>query len=283
MKTSQETSSIKILITNDDGVDSPGLHCLARAVEGAGFETLVVAPDHDASGTGTAVGGVSSFASIGYESRNIKGFQGAVYALAASPAFCVMIGGRGAFGEQPDIVLSGINSGSNMGRSALHSGTVGAALTAQNFGMKGMAVSAGRSDPWHWETAAELALKVLPRLIAAPERCVLNLNAPGCPAEQVKGLRWTRLAPFSSLTSSISSTAEQRLKVELTRGRREPADDTDLATIRRGFASLSSIQGITEVWNSSLGPGDDFGADDTVPASAGEDGVCAAPGNVLPL
>ena len=107
------------------------------------------------------------------------------YAIDGPPGLCVCAARLGAFGDPPDIVVSGINSGCNTGRAILHSGTVGAALTAQSFGCSALAVSVDVSDPWRFDTAARVALDVLPMLLDAPPRSVLNLNVPARPYDEV--------------------------------------------------------------------------------------------------
>jgi hypothetical protein len=106
----------------------------------------------------------------------------------------VIAGALGAVGPKPDLVVSGINHGVNVGRSVLHSGTVGAALTASQLGISALAVSlrAG-ADPDPWESAADLAVALVPLLAAAPARTVLNLNVPHLPLSEIRGLRWARV------------------------------------------------------------------------------------------
>ena len=114
-----------------------------------------------------------------------------------------MAGRLGAFGDPPDIVVSGINAGLNTGHSVLHSGTVGAALTAQNFGSSALAVSTEPTDPWHWDTACEYAEAAISWLVAnAPASTVLNLNVPGRPRDEVLGLRWAQLDRFGSVRAA---------------------------------------------------------------------------------
>src|SRR5205807_5161937 len=103
------------------------------------------------------------------------------YALEAPPALAVMAARLGAFGEPPHLVVSGINPGPNTGRAVLHSGTVGAALTAANFGLSGLAVSIGSGEHSHLETAATVAAAALEWLIRAPARTVVNVNVPNLP------------------------------------------------------------------------------------------------------
>ena len=106
---------------------------------------------------------------------------------------------EGAFGPPPDVVVSGINPGPNTGGAVLHSGTVGAALTAANFGFSGLAVSMGTGDPMHWATAAELSVPCLEWLLEQQPRTVLNLNAPNLPIEEVRGVRWGELSASGRL------------------------------------------------------------------------------------
>ena len=197
---------MRILVTNDDGVSAPGLAALTRALvrwtkeaadggPGATHEIVVVAPSSNYSGAGAAVGSVTDGTVIPYRRAVVEGAESVeAYGLDASPALSVIAGALGAVGPKPDLVLSGINHGVNVGRSVLHSGTVGAALTASQLGISALAVSlrAG-ADPDPWESAADLAVALVPLLAAAPARTVLNLNVPHLPLGEVRGLRWARV------------------------------------------------------------------------------------------
>ena len=198
---------MRALLTNDDGIDSPGLHELARHVEAAGFEVVVVAPSFDASGTGASLGHISRDRPIGYKEVQIIGLAGKAFALDGPPALCTITSHLEAFGPRPDIVVSGPNLGLNTGRSVLHSGTVGAALAAQNFGMRGLAVSLAVSEEWHFDTACRYAIELLNALANGPERCALNLNVPALPYDQTKGLR----AAYSISTSPRSPTMRPKV------------------------------------------------------------------------
>jgi 5'-nucleotidase len=133
---------MKVLVTNDDGIDAPGLHALARALVADGRDVVVVAPARDMSGSGAAIGQVHLDQSIDARRVELPDLDGVpAYALDGAPGLCVLAARLGGFGEPPDVVMSGINPGCNTGRAVLHSGTVGAALTAANFGVRGLAVS----------------------------------------------------------------------------------------------------------------------------------------------
>jgi 5'-nucleotidase len=133
---------MNVLVTNDDGVASPGLHALARALVDDGYDVIVVAPDREMSGSSAAIGQVHVEEGIDAERVALPGLDGVpAYAVAGPPGLCVLSARLGGFGDAPDLVVSGINPGANTGRAVLHSGTVGAALTAANFGCRGLAVS----------------------------------------------------------------------------------------------------------------------------------------------
>jgi 5'-nucleotidase len=133
---------MKVLVTNDDGVGSPGLHALARALVDDGHDVIVVAPDREMSGSAAAIGQVHVDEGIDAERIDLPRLDGVpAYAVAGPPGLCVLTARLGGFGDPPDLVVSGINPGCNTGRAVLHSGTVGAALTAANFGCRGLAVS----------------------------------------------------------------------------------------------------------------------------------------------
>ena len=133
---------MKVLVTNDDGIGSAGLHALAAALVAGGRDVVVVAPDRDMSGSGAAIGHIHIDEAIGAEKVELPGLPGVpAYAIDGPPGLCVLAARLGGFGAPPDLVVSGINPGCNTGRAILHSGTVGAALTAANFGGRGVAVS----------------------------------------------------------------------------------------------------------------------------------------------
>src|SRR5205085_7922132 len=133
----------RCLITNDDGIDSPGLVVLAQVALEAGFEVVVAAPMREASGASASITAIEEDGHFLVEPRTLPGLEDAcaVLAVGGLPAFIALTAMREAFGPAPVIVLSGINTGPNTGYAVLHSGTVGAALTASTFGARAMAVS----------------------------------------------------------------------------------------------------------------------------------------------
>jgi len=240
---------MRLLVTNDDGIDAEGLHALAQHLARTDHDVVVAAPAADASGSGAALGVFHADSHIDVKRVDIPDCDAPAWAVSGPPGLCVLAARLGAFGDPPDIVVSGINAGLNTGRAILHSGTVGAALTAQNFGAKGLAVSVDAELPWRWDTAATVAIEVLEQLIDAPPRSVLNLNVPALPRSELKGLRWARLAAFGAVRAAISEVeTDGQLQIELRATDEVLPDDTDTALCEAGFAALTSIVGIAESW-----------------------------------
>jgi len=268
---------VRILVTNDDGVHAPGLAALTRALAAWADESpddrqvIVVAPLANYSGAAAAVGTVYEREAIAYKTAQIPGAESVeAYGLDASPALSVIVSAMGAFGPRPDLVCSGINLGVNVGRSVLHSGTVGAVLTGAQLGMSGLAVSlrsGGKVD--HWKTASALAVNVLPALAAAQPRTLLNLNVPSLPLEELQGVRRGRIstaglikaATGSPVTAPEPGSRAQLVagsggegEVLLTLGAAVPSlgdvgdedQEDDGALVAAGFASLTPIAGVRE-------------------------------------
>ena len=189
--------------------------------------------------------------------REVEGAPGGgARAVGRAAALQVGASGLGAGGEPPDLVVSGTKAGGNNGRLVLHSGTVGAVLTGQNFGVSGLAVSvASPADgvSWEWETAADVAVSVLPLLMAAPPRSALNLNVPSLAGPEVRGVRWARLAPFGAVRAAVASREDGKVQFELVASDHTPDPDTDVALLAEGYATLTALVGVTEAWSSVLG------------------------------
>ena len=255
---------MRILITNDDVVQAPGLAVLAQHVAkwvdeappGEVREVIVVAPHMNYSGMSSAVGDVFSSPTVKYRRYRIAGAEGVTaYSLEAPPALCAILGAVGSFNYQPDLILSGINAGANVGRSVLHSGTVGAILTGAQLGLSGLAVSVQWGEDVHYDTAAEVAIEVLKELSSAPSRTLLNLNVPNLPAGALKGVRRGRISSAGIVKSASPRTPgealgdEGELTLRLGAATPELGDvsdedaDEDGALLVAGYASLTPLRG----------------------------------------
>ena len=167
-----------MLVTNDDGIDAPGILALALAAAGAGADVVVVAPVDNRSGAAAAIGPIGQRVSPPADTGRWRGVE--VHTIDAPPAAAVLAAASGeGFGVAPHAVLSGVNHGLNLGRVVLHSGTVGAALTAASMGLPGVAVSIDPTDDAPWDVAAGQAVEMLSRLCrAGMPAMAINLNVP---------------------------------------------------------------------------------------------------------
>ncbi len=162
------------------------------------------------------MGSVTDKTTITYHRAVVEGAEEVeAYGLDASPALSVIAGALGAVGPKPDLVISGINHGVNVGRSVLHSGTVGAALTASQLGISALAVSLRvGAEPDPWESAGALAVAIIPLLAAAPVRTVLNLNVPHLALDEIRGVRWARVSGAGLIKSARGAGPWQAPNVE---------------------------------------------------------------------
>jgi 5'-nucleotidase len=236
---------VRILVTNDDGVESPGLEALARALVAAGHEVFVVAPASDRSGSSAAIGPIWRSGPIPYVEHAWTSLpETVVRSIDAAPATAVYAACTGGFGEPPELVASGINPGPNTGHLVLHSGTVGAALTAAGLGVPAVAVSIGWSEEgrYEWDTAAAYGAAAV-GWVADPEHGprVLNVNVPNVPPAEVLGVREARLAPYGTVWTATAEANEGDVVLEFKGNDVRPEPDTDLALVRAGFVSVTPL------------------------------------------
>jgi len=237
---------VRILLTNDDGVRAPGLHRLAAGLAATDHDLLVVAPEHEMSGSSSSTGPLFSGSELAVRRHREPALDGIeAHAIDGPPALCVMAARLGAFGDPPDLVVSGINPGMNTGRGALHSGTVGAALTGQAFGISALAVSIDGEDDARFDTAAAVARAALGWLVDAPRRSVLNVNVPNVEPHELAGVRWARLAATSGVRASLAESAPGRLRLELTPTDLVLKPDTDTARVHAGYVAVTLLNGVT--------------------------------------
>lgn len=243
---------MRVLVTNDDGIDSPGLAALARMAVELGCDTVVAAPAEEASGTGTSLMAAAAHRKVIVQDRELPSLPGVpAHAVAAHPALIALLACHGAFGGEPDVVLSGVNRGHNVGRSVLHSGTVGAAVTAGVNGSRGLAVSLDvdwRVDPVdpHWEAATTLAAELLPGLADLAPGTILSVNAPDRPAAELPPARWARLSTYGRVGDRITRAEDGSIIVAsiVVDDALEP--DTDAALLAEGYPTVTPLSGIAE-------------------------------------
>lgn len=225
---------MRILITNDDGIYSPGIAALAKAAQAFG-EVRIVAPDVEMSSAGHSI---TSSRPLSYKRTPIAGFE--AYRVNGTPADCVALGLHNW--EKIDVVLSGINLGSNLGNGIWHSGTVAGARQAVFFGLRGIALSAPvlQSEP-DFDALAPAVHEVLENLLATAELELVNVNFP---LEKSKGIRWTRQSVrFYDGEVKPGRDPMGRSHYWFVVKPLEPADeDTDRWAVENGFTALTPLK-----------------------------------------
>lgn len=181
---------MKILVSNDDGVHAQGLGMLVDALSKLG-KIHVVAPDRDRSGASNSL-------TLSRPVR-VKTLENGFISVEGTPTDCVHLAITGLLNEQPHMVVSGINQGSNLGDDVLYSGTVAAAIEGRYLGLPAMAISLAAEGHtplrYHYETAAEVSKQLVERLLSKslPVNTILNINVPNVPLDQLEGFEVTRL------------------------------------------------------------------------------------------
>ncbi|MHB8535539.1 MAG: 5'/3'-nucleotidase SurE [Sulfuricaulis sp.] len=177
---------MRILLSNDDGYLAPGLSCLARALEPLA-QIDVVAPERDRSGASNSL-------TLTHPLRVQKAENG-FYFVDGTPTDCVHLAITGLLDSEPDIVIAGINRGANLGDDVIYSGTVAAAMEGRFLGLPAIAVSLAGKAAAHFETAAQVVLRLLDMLTreSLPADTILNVNVPDVPYAQLAGYEATRL------------------------------------------------------------------------------------------
>ena len=249
---------MRIFVTNDDGIDSLGLHILARAMLPFG-EVVVGAPDTEYSGASSSFGALHLIRPELHKA-NIEGIDEA-WSITGPPALCVMFARLGAFGEPFDLVVSGINPGANVGRSVYHSGTIGACLTARNGGINGVAVSQAVDEGGYmgqgieemlknqkWDSAADIAAIAVEEMSTNLPKVasVLNINVPNLELSEMKGWRETKVGTdlirqMTQVDIEPKIGHEGTFHLKLKWGERIPPSsiEDDVGAVANGYVSIS--------------------------------------------
>lgn len=234
---------VEVLVTSDDGIQAAGLRQLAQGLREAGHGVVVVAPEEDASGSGTGLRWPRGGPLVTSETID----AGVRYVgIAGTPALAVLASMRGLVGARPRCVAVGVNHGSNTGREILHSGTVGAALTAANYGASALAVSIDSDRPRYLETAVLVGRLCLAWLSTARKRTVLNVNVPDVESCRVRGLRTARLAVAGRgrlVLGSCYDTADVTARIAPGAVTLDPQSDAGL--LAEGFVPVTLLRGVT--------------------------------------
>ena len=245
---------MRALVTNDDGIESPGLHALAAVAVEAGLDVVVAAPHEERSGASASLVATRSDGRMLMRRIALEGLDVPAFGVEATPAYITWVAVRGAFGDPFDLVLSGINKGPNTGHAVLHSGTVGAALTADAHGLSALAVSLSGPDPSHWDTAVSVAREVLGWLLDGPrDRVVLNTNVPDVPLTELLGITRAPLASFGAVQADIAETGEGFVTLTFSDIDVSDEPESDAALQLDGWATVTPLSGPSERTDYSLG------------------------------
>ncbi|SNS96647.1 5'/3'-nucleotidase SurE [Rhodococcoides kyotonense] len=233
---------MRILVTNDDGIEAPGLLAVASALVEAGHDVVIGAPAVESSGSGSSLGTLEHGAVIAVEPRRLPELPSVdAYAFDCPPAFAVLAFCAGQFGPPPELVVSGINPGHNTGRSVLFSSTVGAVLTAQIAGIGGVAVSCGFPPSHRFDTAADVAVRVVQWIDDNEAHgLTLNVNVPDLDFDQLTGVRVATLGARSLLGLKITRVdgGVELRRYDNTSGL---GADTDAATVLAGAVAVTAL------------------------------------------
>lgn len=228
---------MKILVSNDDGYLAPGLAALADAMS-AIAEIVVVAPDSNRSGSSNSLT-LDRPLSV-YRAEN--GF----YFVNGTPSDCVHVALTGGLSFRPDLVVSGINQGQNMGDDTLYSGTVAAATEGYLFGIPAIAFSQVEKGWAHLDAAAKVARDVIEHgFDMLPKPYLLNVNIPNLPYEQLRGWRATRLGKRHESEPVIKATDPHGRDIFWIgpAGRaRDAGEGTDFDAVATGHVSVTPLQ-----------------------------------------
>lgn len=177
---------MRILLSNDDGCTAPGLRCLAEHLRPV-HSLEIVAPDRNRSGASNSLTILNPI--------RVQKHADGTYCVDGTPTDCVHLALTGLLTETPDMVVSGINAGANLGDDTLYSGTVAAAMEGRHLGLAAIAVSCVSVNPQHYDTAAKITLRLIEHLQRAPlpGNTILNVNVPDVPYEELQGIEVTRL------------------------------------------------------------------------------------------
>ncbi|HJV85766.1 MAG TPA: 5'/3'-nucleotidase SurE [Noviherbaspirillum sp.] len=228
---------MKILISNDDGYLAPGIIALADALKPIA-EIIVVAPDSNRSGSSNSL-------SLDRPLSVFRADNGS-YFVNGTPTDCVHVALTGGFSFKPDLIVSGINQGQNMGDDTLYSGTVAAATEGYLFGIPSIAFSQVHKGWEHLDTAARIAREIVERDFKMLQKpYLLNINVPNLPYDQIKGIRATRLGKRHESEAVIKTQdphGREIFWIGPAGKEKDAGEGTDFHAVANGYVSITPLQ-----------------------------------------
>jgi 5'-nucleotidase len=229
---------MRILLSNDDGYFAPGLAALAESLQGLG-EIVVVAPEQNRSGASNSL--------TLDRPLLLKKAASGFYFVNGTPTDCVHLAVTGMLDQLPDIIVSGINLGANMGDDTIYSGTVAAATEGYLLGIPSIAISMTSFEGNNFASAGRVARELVERFIRNPirEPVLLNVNVPDIPYAELKGMEVTRLGrrhKAEPVVKMISPRKETVYWVGAAGAAADAGPGTDFNAVERGFVSITPLQ-----------------------------------------
>ncbi|GBE02750.1 5'-nucleotidase SurE [bacterium BMS3Abin08] len=228
-----------IFVTNDDGIQSQGLTALYRAMQEVG-DAYIVAPDREKSAV--------SHALTMHRPLRAEKLEDHIYTVNGTPTDCVVVAVEKVLPRTPDILISGINRGANLGDDISYSGTVSAAIEGTLFNIPSVAISTVSTDgkSFHFDTAASFAIRLIRYTLSRglPQDTLLNVNVPNIPQEEIKGVKFTRQGK-RVYDNAIHETFDPWGKQHFWIGGGTPSwqegNDTDFNAVSGGYISITPI------------------------------------------
>lgn len=229
---------MRILLSNDDGYQAPGLLALHEAMSRVA-DVIVVAPDRDRSGASNSLTLEQPIRARTAENGFVR--------VEGTPTDCVHLAITGLLEQEPDMVVSGINAGANMGDDVIYSGTVAAATEGRFLGLPAIAVSLASHTPRYFDTAARVVLELVEHLREQPlaPDSILNINVPDLPHDELQGILATRLGHRHKAEPVIKQTDPRGRPiywVGQAGAEQDAGPGTDFHAVRNGYVSVTPLQ-----------------------------------------
>lgn len=228
---------MRILISNDDGYAAPGIEALYAALSPIA-DLTVVAPSRDRSATSNSI--------TLHRALTIERAANGFYFVDGKPADCVHVAVTGFLGFRPDLVISGINNGANLGDDTIYSGTVAAAMEGYLLGIPGIALSMAHKPAKHFETGAYVARQLVERVLASPPSApwLLNVNIPDVAESALKGMRTVRLGKrhqAEPVEKVNAADGGEQWRIGGVGAAADAGTDTDFGAISEGYVSVTPL------------------------------------------
>ena len=229
---------MRILLSNDDGYFAPGLAALAKTLAPLG-EITVVAPERNRSGASNSL--------TLDRPLSVRKAANGFFFVNGTPTDCVHLAVTGLLDDLPDMVISGINDGANMGDDTIYSGTVAAAMEGYLLGIPSIAVSMAQHAPQHFDTAARVVYDMVQRFQenTFPPPVLLNMNGPDVPYDQIKGLKVVRLGKrhkAEPVVKWVTPRGETVYWVGAAGSAQDAGEGTDFHAIEHGMVTVTPLQ-----------------------------------------